>query len=363
MLLGGTVPRVGSVTGNFSNFQSEAPLHPAAREFLAEAFDRGWADPRKPQSEARRSAILLNEAKETFAGHLGVRADQLEILSSSSLGFHLGITGLARPESQIFYPATSRSEIFAELAHLPAQILDVGLSGSCAYPVGDASDLLCWQSANGETGVISALPTDFSGRVFVDATASGSLIPLPQGWTCALWDPRAWSGPAGFGLFALSDRSIWRNPLPHLDQSISSSDFSVPLAIAGAIALDAWATDRSEKQSTFWKLNQMIRTFVLNEIGDADVAGDLSHSMPHLLSFSLLYIDAERLVGELDRRGFAVDSGSACTAKNMEPSHVLAAMGLLTHGNIRITLHDGVEDRDVLNFLRELKSVVTEMRS
>jgi cysteine desulfurase len=43
-------------------------------------------------------------------------------------------------------------------------------------------------------------------------------------------------------------------------------------------------------------------------------------------------------VHELDRRGFAVASGSACTASTLEPSHVLAAMGVLTHGNVRVTL-------------------------
>ena len=56
------------------------------------------------------------------------------------------------------------------------------------------------------------------------------------------------------------------------------------------------------------------------------------------MTFSALYVDGEALVHEFDRRGFAVASGSACTASTLEPSHVLAAMGLLTHGNVRITL-------------------------
>ncbi|GMA89072.1 hypothetical protein GCM10025868_43220 [Angustibacter aerolatus] len=45
----------------------------------------------------------------------------------------------------------------------------------------------------------------------------------------------------------------------------------------------------------------------------------------------------------LDRLGFAVASGSACTASTLDPSHVLAAMGVLTHGNVRVTLPLDVE--------------------
>ena len=60
--------------------------------------------------------------------------------------------------------------------------------------------------------------------------------------------------------------------------------------------------------------------------------------LPHVLAFSCLYVDGEALVTELDRLGFAVASGSACTASTLEPSHVLAAMGALTHGNVRVSL-------------------------
>ena len=66
--------------------------------------------------------------------------------------------------------------------------------------------------------------------------------------------------------------------------------------------------------------------------------GDPVDRLPHVVTFSCLFVDGEALVHELDRRGFAVASGSACTASTLEPSHVLAAMGVLTHGNVRVTL-------------------------
>ena len=66
--------------------------------------------------------------------------------------------------------------------------------------------------------------------------------------------------------------------------------------------------------------------------------GDPVDRLPHVVTFSALYADGEALVREFDRRGFGVGSGSACTASTLEPSHVLAAMGALTHGNVRVTI-------------------------
>jgi cysteine desulfurase len=62
----------------------------------------------------------------------------------------------------------------------------------------------------------------------------------------------------------------------------------------------------------------------------------------------------------LSARGISVDSGSACTAMNLQPSHVLAAMGLHTDGNIRITLHAETtpEEVDLL-----INALVDEVRS
>ena len=65
---------------------------------------------------------------------------------------------------------------------------------------------------------------------------------------------------------------------------------------------------------------------------------------------------------ELDRRGFAVSSGSACTASSLEPSHVLAAMGALTHGNVRVSLARDTTGTDVERLLAVLPGVVASLR-
>ena len=80
------------------------------------------------------------------------------------------------------------------------------------------------------------------------------------------------------------------------------------------------------------------------------------------MTFSCLYVDGEALLTELDRLGFAVSSGSSCTASTLRPSHVLEAMGVLTHGNVRVSLPRGVRSADVDRFLAELPGAVARLR-
>jgi cysteine desulfurase len=69
------------------------------------------------------------------------------------------------------------------------------------------------------------------------------------------------------------------------------------------------------------------------------------------------------LLTALDRRGFAVSSGSSCTSSTLEPSHVLAAMGALTSGNVRISLHPDTTEAEIDEFLSVLPSVVADVRA
>jgi cysteine desulfurase len=64
----------------------------------------------------------------------------------------------------------------------------------------------------------------------------------------------------------------------------------------------------------------------------------------------------------VDRAGFAVASGSACTSATETPSHVLAAMGLLSQGNVRLSLPRGTTAADVDRFCAVLPGVVADLR-
>ena len=101
----------------------------------------------------------------------------------------------------------------------------------------------------------------------------------------------------------------------------------------------------------------------VGEIENVEVLGDPSDRLPHLVTFSCLYVNGEALVSELDRLGFDVASGSACTASSLEPSHVLAAMGALTHGNVRVSVGRETTEDDVERFLELLPGAVERLRA
>ncbi|MBX9246573.1 aminotransferase class V-fold PLP-dependent enzyme, partial [Actinotalea ferrariae] len=128
------------------------------------------------------------------------------------------------------------------------------------------------------------------------------------------------------------------------------------------VSLRAVLADRAAADARRRALVDRVRA-AASAVPDVDVVGDPDHRLPHVLTFSCLYVDGEALVGELDRRGFAVGSGSACTSSALEPSHVLAAMGALTHGNVRIALPADVREDDVDRFCAELPLAVAAVRS
>jgi len=351
---------MGSVTGLFT---SETRLHPAAREILLEAIDKGWADPAKLHRPSRELANLLSESKAIFARVLGLKEETISFVGEPALGFYLGIEGLLQPmgDGRLIYPATSRQELIAVAQSTRSSLsLDVDLDGGWDIPQALPGDLLVWPNANGETGAQSLSPESFDGPIFVDATTD-PMISLPVRWSTALFDSRTWSGPAGVGVFSVNDLASWRNPLPHLDHRFVPGGFNPALAIASAVALDADCLDRSKSLAKVSELNSSIRNFLQSEMNDVDIASPLG-ALPHLLSFSFLYIDAEQLVDRMERRGFSIDSGSACISANLEASHVLAAMGRLTHGNVRIHLYPEHSQSDITSLLLALKEEVTLLR-
>ena len=353
---------------------SSEPLHPAARAVLAQAHDHGYADPRRLHGPARNARLLLDNAREATAEALGVRPDEVSFTPSGTHAVHLGVLGLlaghARQGDRLVATAVEHSAVMhAGQWHAARggrfETLPVDELGRLVPGPVDAT-VVCVQGANHEVGTlqpVAEVAGSTDAPVFMDACASAGRLPLPDGWAAAAASAHKWGGPAGVGLLLVRKGARWRNPFPgddRVDERTTGME-NVPAALAAAAALQAVVAARNEVNARQAALVDRLRSGVA-AIPDTQVVGDPTDRLPHLVTFSFLYVDGEAIVTELDRRGFSVASGSACTASTLEPSHVLAAMGALTHGNVRVSLTAHTTEADVDRLLATLPDVVAGIR-
>lgn len=371
---------------------ASAPMLPSARATLMAALDAGWADPQRLYAEARRARALLDQARELLADGLGVRPPEVSFLPGGPAALRAGLEGLRyagrRRGARMVATAVEHSTILTTGRYHAAQadnaslLAEVGVDrvGRVDLPaLEDALSvpgtvLAAVQSANGEIGTRQPLELAHGLcrtrgiPLLVDAMASLGHDPTPTNFDVLAGDARSWGGPAGLGVLVVPERTRWRRPGPTSEVEHGRTDVEPMVAIALAAA-EAWrqtAASRLEEAARSSAIIGRLRAAAA-DLRDVDVVGDADDRLPHVLTFSLLYVDGEALVTELDRRGFAVGSGSACTSSTLEPSHVLAAMGVLTHGNVRITLPLNAIaptlESDVDRFIAELPDAVAVVRA
>lgn len=355
---------------------SSQPLHPRAREVLLAALDAGWADPRRLHQGARQARLLLDNARAAAAEALDVRPDELSFTSSGTDAVHRGLLGLLprqRP-AVVAHSAVEHSSVLHAAdwtgSRRPVAVTRTGRIDpdalAEALTAGDV-DAVAVQSANHEVGTrqpVDDLVLPEGVPLFVDACASMGRDPLPTAGDVLAGSAHKWGGPAGVGIMVVRKRTRWRNPFPaddRVDERVPGFE-NVPAALAAAAALQAVVAERQSAGPAQHALVAMVRERMA-AVPDVEVVGDPEDRLPHLVTFSCLYVDGEALVLELDRLGFGVASGSACTASTLEPSHVLAAMGVLTHGNVRLSLQPGTTAEEVAAFCDALPGVVAELRA
>jgi len=97
----------------------------------------------------------------------------------------------------------------------------------------------------------------------------------------------------------------------------------------------------------------------------ATLFGRAAERLPNTVYFAFRDIDGETLVGQLDRAGYALASGAACSSANPEPSHVLRAMGVeaeLARGAVRVSLGVGNSAAHVDGFLAALQATMLRLQ-
>lgn len=367
---------------------SGEPISAVAKAAMLAALDDGWADPTRLHREGRRAGLLLDQAREQIAGVLGGRADEVAFTSSGThavqlavLGSVLGRQTATRGPGHVVVSAVEHSSVLnaaAQAESSGSQVTIVGVDADGRVDVAafgaavrqDRTVLACLQTANHEVGTlqpvaeIAGLCASAGVPLAVDAAASAGRMPLPDGWSLLMASSHKWGGPPGVGVLAVRKAVRWKPPLPaDSREGHRVPGFpNLPAIVAAAAALEAAQAELAQADTALRALTGRIRDRLPELVPDCVVHGDPVHRLPHVLTFSVLYLDGETLVIELDRAGFSVSSGSACASDTQQPSHVLAAMGALTHGNVRVSLPRAATSESVDAFLAVLPDIVGRLR-
>ncbi|WP_094218238.1 cysteine desulfurase/sulfurtransferase TusA family protein [Streptomyces diastatochromogenes] len=363
---------------------SAAPLHPVARQALLASLDEGWADPARLYREGRKARMLLDAAREAVAEAVGCRADEVVFTSSGTRAVHTGVagalTGRRRVGRHLIVSAVEHSSVLHSAEAFEAAggtvghvaVNRAGAVDPSAYAAALRQDtaLACLQSANHEVGTVQPVAEvaevcrAAGVPLLVDAAQSLGWGPVEGDWSLLAASAHKWGGPSGVGLLVVRKgvRFAAQGPVDERESGRAPGFENLPAIVAAAASLRAVRAEAAQEAVRLRELTERIRARVPELVSDVEVVGDPERRLPGIVTFSCLYVDGEALLHELDREGFSVSSGSSCTSSTLTPSHVLKAMGVLSEGNVRVSLPSGVATQDVERFLAVLPGAVAGVR-
>jgi len=357
---------------------------PDAHRALLSAYAEDLGDPLRLHRRGRLAALALAEAQTRVAAAVGARPDEVVFTPSLAHAAHAAIAGLARGRRRsgdiVVTTAVEHSSVLAAArtygVHREVAVDRLGrvdLDRWTAEVSAPGVATAAIQVANHEVGTLQpyaeaiAIAQQAGVPLILDATTALGRLDLSAvpGWSVLLGWAGAFGGPVGVGFMVVRKGTRWRAPYPTDDYQDGRwpGPPDVAAVHAAAVALDSGLGLGRLVGEHQHRLVNHLRIEIGARVPDVEIAGDPVRRVPHLLTFSALYVDGEALTVELDRAGFAVASGSACSAHSEQPSHVLAAMGSLTHGNVRIGLTWTTDSAEVERFLTVLPVVVAEIRS
>ncbi|MEZ7004240.1 cysteine desulfurase/sulfurtransferase TusA family protein [Streptomyces sp. AD55] len=364
---------------------SAAPLHPVARQALLASLDEGWADPARLYREGRRARMLLDAAREAAAEAVGCRPDELVFTPSGTRAVHAGVAGALAgrrrtgdhlivssvEHSSVLHAAEAHEAAGGTVTRLAVDRTAAVDPAAYAGALRPGTALACLQSANHEVGTeqpvaeVAEACRAAGVPLLVDAAQSLGWGPVPGAWSLLAASAHKWGGPSGVGLLVVRKgvRFAPAGPGDERESGRSAGFENIPAIVAAAASLRAVRADAAREAARLRELTGRVRARVSALVPDVEVVGDPERRLPGIVTFSCLYVDGETLLHELDRAGFSVSSGSSCTSSSLTPSHVLRAMGVLSEGNVRVSLPPGTAAEDVERFLEVLPGTVAEVRS
>ena len=366
-------------------------LDPRVRAVMEPLLAAPLGNPSSLHAEGRRARGEIDAARDAIAAWLKGKPSEIIFTSGGTESCNLAVHGLALAHQEkgrhLITAKTEHHAVLHAFAALERKndfevtYLDVNDGGlldpdDLARAIRPDTILVSIMSANNETGVrqpmreIGEICAKRKVLFHTDAIQSAGKEEIDlAGWQVSALSLTAHKmhGPLGAGLLWLKSGV----PIARLMEGGSHENERRPgtenaPAIAGfaeAVRLFGRADPVEAERQCLWTERLWDE---LRSLGGARRNGDSDLRLPNTLNVSFLGLHGEDLLIGLDLAGLAVSSGSACLVGSVQPSHVLAAMGVPAEwasATVRFSIGPHIRDEDLTEIARRVRQVVTHQRA
>lgn len=231
--------------------------------------------------------------------------------------------------------------------------------------------------ANGEIGTIQPIK-EISQTVHrnnaylhVDAAAANGQVPIDvndEGIDLLTISSNDMYGPKGVGALYIK-KSVRLEPLIHgggQERGLRSGTENLPGIVGFGKAAEIAKEEMPTESERLKKLRDKLIKGLLDPIPHSFLNGHPTKRLPNNVAVRYSFIEGESILLDLDMKEVAASSGSACTAKTLEPSHVLRAIGLKheeAHGSLLFTLGRQNTEEEVDYVIRIMPEIVKRLRA
>ncbi len=374
----------------YLDHNATTPVLPAVLEAMLPYFGRRFGNASSRHEYGRDARRAVDEARQRVAAAVGAHPTEVVFTSGGSEANNLFIKGAAacRKPGLIAISAVEHPcvrEPARELTRSGWTLRELAVDAEGRVDRSGYEDavstrptLVSVMLANNETGVLQdvgglAEAVKSTGAWFhTDAVQALGKVAVDfrdlnrRGVHALTVSAHKVGGPKGAGALVL-DKRLDLQPLISgggQERNLRSGTENVPAIVGFGVACELAALQLAAKAARVQALREQVERGVTGQ--GATVFGAGAERLPNTVYFSFPGIDGETLVSKLDRAGFAVASGAACSSATPEPSHVLLAMGVspaLARGALRVSLGAETTEQQVGDFLQALVTTVTQLRN
>ncbi len=332
----------------------------------------------------------LNEARESVASLIGAKSEEVIFTSGATESNNLAIQGVAfrnrKKGNQLVTTTIEHMSVMNTFKHLTKYDFSttfVPVDGQGVVDLKGLEEAITNQTilvsvmyANGEIGTIepireiSKIAHERGAYFHVDAVAAAGLVPIDverDGVDFLSLSSNDLYGPKGVGALYIR-KGVRIEPIIQgggQERGLRSGTENIPEIVGMGKAAEIARTEMDIISLRLAGLKNRLIEGVLSTIPETYLNGHPTNRLPDNSNLRFSYIEGESLILSLDFEGIATSSGSACTSKTLEPSHVLTAIGLRheeAHGSLLFTLGRENTMEDVDYVLGVLPKIVKRLR-